>query len=193
MLDKPTLRRYMRERLRTVDEESRRQQGHAITQHILALSRQWPCGTTVSLFGGLKNEPDFLSQVLPAMNAGGLLTCLFQVLENGEMQAQWVRGLDELHRGPMNVWEPRPECAVVPAAELDFILVPGLAFTRAGHRIGRGAGFYDRYLSQPECRAQLIGVTTDLQLVDEIPTEPHDQRVGQIITESGLLPPCVSC
>lgn len=100
--------------------------------------------------------------------------------------------MDDLQRGQMNVWEPKPQCALITIAALDLILVPGLAFTRDGARLGRGGGYYDRLLAHPTCRAKRIAVAYDLQLVDHIPLELHDQRVHQIITESGLIQSAVS-
>lgn len=186
MSDKPTLRKTMRELLRAVDETTRNRISRQIAERLLTLAATWPRGTTVALFGGLKNEPDILPQILPPLIAQGARLCFFQV-EGEQMHAQQIFSVDDLHRGPMNIWEPKLHCPRLSPAELDFIFVPGLAFTRDGRRIGRGGGYYDRYLAQPECRARLIGITTDLQLVDDIPTEPHDQRVAEIITESGVI------
>jgi len=186
MHDKPTLRKTMREQLRAVDETTRNRISRQIAGHILTLAESWQAGVTLALFGGLKNEPDILPQILPPFLAQGIRACFF-LLEGGGMHAHHILTVDDLHRGPMNIWEPKPHCPRLLPEELDIIFVPGLAFTRDGRRIGRGAGYYDRYLGQPECRARLIGITTDLQLVGDIPTEPHDQRVGEIITESGLI------
>lgn len=65
---------------------------------------------------------------------------------------------------------------------LDVVLVPGLAFDRNGHRLGRGAGFYDRFLKQLKPRTLLIGLAYDQQLLDDIPVEPHDFPLHLIIT-----------
>lgn len=186
MHDKPTLRKTMREQLRAVDETTRNRISRQMAAHILALAGSSQAGTTIALFGGLKSEPDMLPQILPPFLSQGIRVCFFQI-EGEEMHAHHILTVDDLHRGPMNIWEPKLHCPRLSPAELDVIFVPGLAFTRDGRRIGRGGGYYDRYLGQPECRARLIGITTDLQLVDDIPTEPHDRRVSEIITESGLI------
>jgi 5,10-methenyltetrahydrofolate synthetase len=69
---------------------------------------------------------------------------------------------------------------VVPQAG-DIILVPGLAFTRAGGRLGRGGGFYDRFLNGLERGAVLVwGVCFRGQMVEELPLEEHDQRVDRV-------------
>lgn len=68
---------------------------------------------------------------------------------------------------------------------LDLVLVPGLAFDLAGRRLGRGGGFYDRFLAELPAATTLVGVCFEAQLVDRVPTDPHDARVRMLITESG--------
>ncbi len=67
----------------------------------------------------------------------------------------------------------------------DVVIVPGLAFTRRGDRLGQGGGWYDRFLAgvRPECRT--IGVGFDEQIVDDLPVEDHDIRLDHVVTESG--------
>ncbi|WP_395750980.1 5-formyltetrahydrofolate cyclo-ligase [Prosthecobacter sp.] len=186
MHDKPTLRQNMRERLRGMDEGTRHEASARIAAHLEHLAATWAAGTTVALFGGLKNEPELVTGLLPALHALGIRTCFFQI-EHQALQPRLVSSMEDLHRGQMNVWEPKPHCPVVDVAALDFILVPGLAFTRDGKRLGRGGGYYDRLLAHPNCRAERIAIAFEVQLVEHITTEFHDQHIHQIITESGLI------
>jgi len=65
--------------------------------------------------------------------------------------------------------------------KLDLIVVPGMAFDRQGHRLGRGKGYYDRFLIKyPEVKT--IGICFSFQLLDEVPAEPHDQVIDEIIS-----------
>lgn len=63
---------------------------------------------------------------------------------------------------------------------LDLVVVPGVAFTRDGARLGRGRGYYDRYLEQSEMRAFCVGVCFAHQLVDALPVEPHDRAMDAV-------------
>ena len=191
MYDKPTLRQLMRERLRAMEEATRSAASVRIAAHLKPLAASWPAGVTVALFGGLKNEPDLVTHLLPALHAHGVRTCFFQI-EHQALQPREVRSMEDLHRGQMNVWEPDPQCPHIDIAALDIILVPGLAFTRDGKRLGRGGGYYDRLLAHPHCRARRIAVAFDVQIVDHITVELHDQHIHQIITESGLIQPAAS-
>lgn len=90
----------------------------------------------------------------------------------------------ELKKGRFGILEP---AVPVFAAEdeLDLIVVPGIAFDRAGRRIGRGGGFYDRLL--PQYRAIRAGICFDFQLLEAIPAEEHDVRMDFTVTESKIL------
>ena len=84
--------------------------------------------------------------------------------------------------------EPARGEAVAPAA-LRAILIPGLAFDARGGRLGRGGGFYDRFLQRLEGNARpvLIGVCFGVQVVERVPMEPHDRRVDRVVTESSRM------
>lgn len=70
---------------------------------------------------------------------------------------------------------------------LDVVVVPGLAFTLHGDRLGQGAGWYDRLLDELRDDCVSIGVGFAEQIVDFVPTEPHDQRIDVIVTDQGRV------
>lgn len=189
MLDKSSLRQHMRERLRTLDPAFTASASRQIAAHILQhLAGSTPPGVKqhIALFGGLSNEPDLVPYLLPELKARGISTSFFLIKDHA-LQPRQVHTLADLHRGPMNVWEPGLHGPLVDVAALDIILVPGLAFTRDGARIGRGGGYYDRLLARPDCRARRLAIGFDCQVIDRLPVEAHDQRVHEIITESGVI------
>ena len=63
----------------------------------------------------------------------------------------------------------------------DLVVVPGMAFDAEGHRLGRGRGYYDRFLAQHP-QVHTIGLCFDFQLVPEVPSEPHDRTIDEILT-----------
>ena len=71
----------------------------------------------------------------------------------------------------------------MPLAEIDLVLVPGLAFDREGYRLGYGGGHYDRFLTDLERGTTAIGVCYAAQLLDRIPHGPSDQRVHLVVTD----------
>lgn len=85
-----------------------------------------------------------------------------------------------LETGAFGISEPQVGDAVSPA-EIDVIVVPGVAFTAEGKRLGRGKGYYDRYMSRDGFRATKVGVCYAEQIAEEIPTEPHDITMDIVI------------
>ncbi len=83
--------------------------------------------------------------------------------------------------GAFGLAEPLDPASPCPAEEIDLMIVPGVAFTLRGDRLGRGKGFYDRYLALPRFRAACIGVCFAHQIVDRIAAEPHDRPMTQVI------------
>ena len=86
-----------------------------------------------------------------------------------------------LKQGSFDIMEPVGDDIVNPSV-LDLVIVPGVAFDRHGNRLGRGKGFYDRFLARTH--AVTIAVCFDCQLVDYIPTEPHDLPAQHLVTKS---------
>jgi 5-formyltetrahydrofolate cyclo-ligase len=80
-----------------------------------------------------------------------------------------------------------PDLRVMPGdadpASLDVVVVPGLAFTDDGHRLGQGGGHFDRFLPRLRAGCLTVGVCFREQLVAELPTEPHDVRVRRVVTD----------
>lgn len=72
---------------------------------------------------------------------------------------------------------------------LDVVIVPGLAFTRAGDRLGQGGGWYDRFLGEVGDGCTTIGVGFAIQVLDELPVVEHDVRLGVVVTEAGRVTP----
>ena len=90
--------------------------------------------------------------------------------------------MEEVHKGTYGIGEPPfdPD-KVLDLKDLDAVIVPGLAFDKLHHRLGRGAGYYDRFLSKLPKTVTTVGFAFDFQLTESLPTEAHDMRLQQII------------
>ena len=75
----------------------------------------------------------------------------------------------------------------ISAGEIDLVVVPGLAFDAQAHRLGRGGGFYDRFLAQPDLRARTCGFAFEEQVLPEIPTEANDRPVDMLVTDRQIF------
>ncbi len=92
----------------------------------------------------------------------------------------------DLVPGVFGILEPRGSEVVEPGA-IDFVLVPARGFDRAGNRLGRGGGYYDRYMAHPDFRAIRCGIAYSAQVLPAIPHDAHDLPVHVLVTESGVL------
>ena len=104
--------------------------------------------------------------------------------EERHIIAVLIKSLTELKAGSYGIQEP-PDLPqnYLNAEELDLVLVPGVAFDRQYNRLGRGAGYYDRFLSDLPVTTPTIGLAYDLQVVDAIiGMQPHDRPVSRVIT-----------
>jgi 5-formyltetrahydrofolate cyclo-ligase len=94
-----------------------------------------------------------------------------------------------LRPGPHGLREPDPAvCPAVPPSAIDLVLVPGLGFAPGGARLGRGAGYYDRWLATLPDGARTIGVAFAGQVLPVVPCDAHDWRVDHILTDDGWVP-----
>jgi 5-formyltetrahydrofolate cyclo-ligase len=85
-----------------------------------------------------------------------------------------------LVRGPYGIWEPAIKKSISPGS-IDLVVVPGVAFTISGKRLGRGKGYYDRFLSRLSLHAATIGLAYDFQVLADLPTTALDVNVQKVI------------
>ncbi|TKJ19285.1 5-formyltetrahydrofolate cyclo-ligase [Blastococcus sp. CCUG 61487] len=104
--------------------------------------------------------------------------------EGGELA--WAVDVGRLAPGRFGLLEPvGPRLAPGELATAEAVVVPALAVSRGGVRLGRGAGYYDRALRHTRPGTTLVAVLFDDELVDALPGEPHDHRVTAVVTPSG--------
>ncbi len=174
---KADLRKTMLERLQALSDAARTEASRQIVDRLAAHARV-TSAARILLFANLPSEPD-LSQLLDRFDAQWHLP---KVRDEDSMTIHEVDSFDWLKKSAKNIREPDPGIHPdVNPSEIDLILVPGLAFSpKTRHRLGRGGGYYDRFLASSS--AYHIGVCFDCQVLDEIPHEPHDQTVDEIVT-----------
>jgi 5,10-methenyltetrahydrofolate synthetase len=132
-------------------------------------------------FGSELDTSEFLARAL-ADRKQLLLPRINRALRALELRQ--VGDLDaDLVPGVWGIREPRERCPILTPAPVEFMLVPGVAFAANGARLGYGGGFYDRLLASLERGIPRIAAAFELQMVDELPEDPRDERVDSIVTE----------
>ena len=142
-------------------------------------------GTVISGFWPIRSEAD-IRPLMAHFRTRGARLCLPVVLNRETIIfRELVVGAPVVKTG-FGTTGPGEEAAVL---DPDILLVPLSAFDRAGHRIGYGAGHYDRAIDRLKAkghRPKLIGIAFDCQEVASVPAEPHDVALDAILTESGF-------
>jgi 5,10-methenyltetrahydrofolate synthetase len=182
---KAELRRTVLARRDALDPETRAASSIRIFSRIAALPafRRARVVLAYSAFGSEPATGPFLATVL----AGGLTLVLPRVNRTTRMLDLYrVTDLATgLRPGVWGIREPDPTvCAAAALGDVDFVLVPGVAFDSHGGRLGYGAGYYDRLLRGAAAGTPLVAAAFDVQLVDAIPMDAHDRRVDSVVTES---------
>jgi 5-formyltetrahydrofolate cyclo-ligase len=105
------------------------------------------------------------------------------------MDAYLIENMDHIRRGKFGIWEPdMTRAALVGPEDLAVVLVPGLIFSEPnGARLGRGGGYFDRYLARTPKTTLRVGVALDWQVVSNLPTEPHDQCMNWLVTDKRVI------
>ncbi|MEM7807137.1 MAG: 5-formyltetrahydrofolate cyclo-ligase [Planctomycetota bacterium] len=167
-------KRQLRRRLR----EARQATAGIIEPRCFAGLAAWSEAKTLVTFANAGDEPAVVSLLLDAWNRG--VTCLATRVADEELELVSVEPTTRWRLGRLRVPEPVGEPCEI-RAEGVFVLVPGVAFTADGRRLGRGGGYYDRLIASLP-GAFFCGVCGDDRLLDDLPTEPHDRRVDAIVT-----------
>jgi len=175
-MNKKDLRKHIKARVSQLSNEDKANEAKCVFSCI-ENSNIFKQSTNIMLFSSLNDE-------IPTHNTiekWAKSKNIFLPRVNGETLDIIKYEPGVLKKGSFNIMEPTGDNTVNPDI-LDLIIVPGVAFDRKGNRLGRGKGFYDRLLAST--KAKTIAVCFDCQLVDEIPTEPHDKPVHFIMTKS---------
>jgi len=180
---KARLRSQLRETGREVGEEARREASRLAQERLLALP-ELGRAAVVALYAALPSEPD-TGLLFERLRAAGKRV-VYPGYAFGEPELREVRALDELRPGARGILHPPAGTTVAPE-QVELFVVPGMAFDRHGHRLGRGQGYYDRLLARRSPASTAVGLCFDFALLDELTPEPHDVPVDYVAAPSGLF------
>jgi len=178
-MDKKELRSYIREQKRHFTPQQLGEMSLSIMSSLLSHS-QIQKADSVLMYHSLPDEVDTHS-ALDKLLAMGKKVLLPKVVSDTEMTIHEYTGKDSLQPSePYGILEPTtPELSII-NCQLSIAVVPGMAFDRQGHRLGRGKGYYDRFLSQIP-NIYKIGVCFPFQLVESVLSEETDILMDEVI------------
>ncbi|MBL8519753.1 MAG: 5-formyltetrahydrofolate cyclo-ligase [Betaproteobacteria bacterium] len=163
--------------------DARRQAVSRILPQLVALPA-YRGARTVAAYMGFGSEIDTGPFIETVLSDAKVLVLPRVDAARRALSLHQVAARDRLVAGPWGIREPAADWPEARMDEIDFILVPGVAFDRRGQRIGYGAGYYDRLLAGRQPHTDCVAIAFDCQVVARVPTEPHDQRIDRLITET---------
>jgi 5-formyltetrahydrofolate cyclo-ligase len=181
---KRAVRRAAIERRDLLSEGERAAKSERIVQRVLALPEVGAAGMVMA-FWSFGSEVQ-TSALIERLHEAGKRVYLPRIA-GGELEAVAYEPGDPVAATSFGAMEPAG-VEVVPAEQVDVVIVPGVAFDRGGGRVGYGGGFYDRLFSRT-ASVPAVAVAFAVQLVDEVPRGPIDRRVDVIVTEDEVIRP----
>lgn len=185
MNNKAAIRKRLREIVAALSETERHQKSITACS-LVAASPEFAAARVVMLFLSTPHEIDTASLALKSWQAGKTVVVPKVSWDQRRMLPVEISSLTTsmTTSGP-GVREPvagQP----IPVGFIDLVIVPGLGFSSDGHRIGRGMGFYDRFLAQPEFLGVSCGLAFDEQIVPELPVLDHDMPLSMLASDRGI-------
>jgi 5-formyltetrahydrofolate cyclo-ligase len=180
---KQELRKRILDIIKTQKEEDAFRKSRVILDKFLALP-VFVTAQTILFYASFQGEVDTFAIMDKAIELKKRVVLPIVRIETAEIIPMLIRSTSDLQRGTFGIPEPAfsPD-RLVDVRALDLVVVPGVAFDRQNFRLGRGVGFYDRFLSRLPATTHTLGLAYDFQVVDAIPgLAPHDRPVTQVLT-----------
>lgn len=185
MEPKAAFREAVKERIARLNARKRAAESRTIVRELKKYIGNEPRG--IALYMPLSDEPDIAPLMKELSDAGW--TIILPRKEEKTFSMRRARDLTKLVKGPIGPLEPTSDDPVAEPADIDIAVVPGRAFARDGRRMGRGNGGYDFWIrAQRKANPQtaFIGICFESQIFNDVPMEPHDERVDVVITSRGV-------
>lgn len=181
-MTKKELRQLLRERVASIPPEQRHERSVAAC-HLLGAQPEYRDADVIMIFLSMPHEIETSHIALAAWADSKRVLAPHVSWEQRRMLPIEIKSLDsDVGQGSMGLREPI-DGMPIPVSEIDLVVVPGLAFDARGNRLGRGRGFYDRFLAHRDFRAVACALAFEEQFVDQVPREEGDVPVHMLVTE----------
>lgn len=181
---KAVIRRQLRETLAAMTDAQRHDKSLAACRFVAA-TPEFDAARVVMLYLSTPTEVDTASLALKCWQQNKSVVVPKVSWDQRRMLPVEISSLKDAMTMTGPVREPvsgKP----IPLDLIDLVIVPGLGFTPKGYRIGRGMGFYDRFLAQPEFVGLSCGLSFEEQVLPELPVLDHDVPLGMLVTDRGV-------
>ncbi len=155
----------------------------AIIKNKLFNEEEFKKSDVVMFYVSLRDEVDTLTMIDEALKTGKRVCVPVILKEEKRLIAGEIKNRrEDLEKQHFGIYQPRRgKVREVPLEDIDLVVVPGMAFDKKNVRLGRGHGYYDKFLCCLPKDTKAIGLAFDFQVVKDLPKEPHDIPVWKTI------------
>jgi 5-formyltetrahydrofolate cyclo-ligase len=181
MKDKGSLRTHYLKLLKEQNKEERSRKSRLIAEQFWKLPAVQKA-RGILFYASMPGEVDTLAMIEKAIFSGKRVSLPIVEQIQRKLIPTLISSMEDVHESTYGIAQPHfdPDKALA-LKDLEVVIVPGLAFDKQNHRLGRGKGYYDRFLSTLPKTVTTVGLAFDFQLTESLPTEAHDMRLQQII------------
>jgi 5-formyltetrahydrofolate cyclo-ligase len=184
-MQKPITRRTVLLRRDRMPEAERITASATIAAEVMQLLARMPAGDVVALYAAKGTEVD--TAPIDAFARARGLRVVYPRIVDGQRRLDFHEVAPaELVEGKFAIRAPRADALAVELSSITAFIIPGLAFDRAGGRIGWGRGYYDATLADANPQALRIGLAFECQLVETAPRDAHDVPLHYVVTEAAV-------
>lgn len=187
-MDKSEERKKILSIRNNLEPETVKQSSKIIIDKLTALD-EYKDSNVVFIYMSFKNEVETFNLIEKMLSENKRVIIPYTDIKNTEIIPSEIKSLkDDLVLNPFGYYEPViNKVKQIEVEELDLIIAPGVVFDEELNRIGFGKGYYDRILSKKRKDTKVIALAYEFQVVEEVPTEPHDIKMNMIITEKRII------
>ena len=181
---KKGLRQKMLAMRRALSDNETESRSSSLKENILSLL-EYKNAKKIMAFLAMKGESNldgFIRQALLDGKEVYIPVCL----PERQMEAGRLIDMEHFEKGPLGLRNLPAGYEVTSPESLDLVLIPGLAVSQEGIRLGMGAGYYDRYLARVPFEKR-VAALWDFQVIPDIPSEPFDQKIAKIVTDKSVI------
>ncbi|HEU4965346.1 MAG TPA: 5-formyltetrahydrofolate cyclo-ligase [Bacilli bacterium] len=185
-MDKKELRHELLANRKALAPQERADLDAGVLQNLLALPEMQKAQTILAYLD-FRGEVDSSGLIEWALREGKTICAPVTVKEERRLIPVQMSSLQEVRFGAYGIREPiMTDNNVIEIPCIDVVVIPGVGFDRQGGRLGYGGGYYDRFLPRLREGVVKIAVAYELQILPQVPLEPHDTLLDMLVTEQGV-------
>jgi len=184
MLSKSELRTKIKEEMTNLDYAKKSIMDEKIRNNIYGL-KEYCTAKTILTYVSKDKEVDTIDLITHSISLRKTVSVPLTKKNNSSLEIRKIEGLKDLKVGSFDILEPNEHTKIINPKEIELLFIPGLAFGAGCERLGRGGGYFDRFLLGSN--GLKIGLAYEFQIFDSLPVQTHDIKMDMIITDTRII------